>query len=667
MANSQPNPVITAIVRPALEPRSHSSPDLHPGKFITQLLPKRLAVRGAHPAPPKHDTPLSSPRSPLVTRPRVETVIMPSTPPSATTAACPAVVVVNPTPHPTPPATPRVPDEPPHPQSSIQPSVSSATLRVPGTLLPMTTHAQSGEHEADGRKAAAAAGASRFFLCQEPATPEHSPSDSSTMGSAANTHSTGPVNAPPRDCTLPPPAPPNSVPTASRSLDETSVMAGSATSSNFRPPSSIGSASRHRKGKEPVRHHVGGNRAGTRPTFAHRHSHNKAHPSPRTQTLPAKPAAPAQAVQYQSSPVQEPRTAAPPPPAAVGPTPGASNKPRTELVTPSPAILPAQTAAVARPASPRVSLFKTLLAPANRKVELATSSEFDSDSADDSSWASEDESVDGERDGQPDIAREAALEVQRQRDMFAKLPTRSWSNLDRIPRTGLLTSLFRPDIAQSGLARHSMSTQDLSAPRTTSAPSLHLNKSAAVAPLTQQVTAQRTGYRPRGRPEGEAVDSDTDSVDPDDTVQLSRSVAQRKLEELVGKGRRRQQQQQQQQPQAGPSFLPAPVSPVAPAAPAPIPFDHARLPPPLPPQTPRTTRRNMLASEMSESLRRNLLWERQVTKRSHGLPRNTSAGSRLQPLTSAAGATQEDEREARRQRAIARNRSWADDFHTSGW
>ena len=34
-----------------------------------------------------------------------------------------------------------------------------------------------------------------------------------------------------------------------------------------------------------------------------------------------------------------------------------------------------------------------------------------------------------------------------------------------------------------------------------------------------------------------------------------------------------------------------------------------------PPQTPRTTRRNMLATEMSESMRYNLLWERQQRRR----------------------------------------------------
>ncbi|EJD49558.1 hypothetical protein AURDEDRAFT_112432 [Auricularia subglabra TFB-10046 SS5] len=715
---SHPSPG-SAVVRPVLEPRSRSSPDLHPGKFISELLPNKLVVptsavtvRSVAPASASAfaatAAPLpSSPRSPLLARPLLETVIMPSTPPSATTAGCPAVVVVNPTPHPTPPATPRVPDEVPHAPAvlpAMQPSVSSATLRVPGAVVPATGNTASGEHEADGRKAAP----TMFFLCHEPNTPEHSPDSESSatgtgpMAAAAATAAAvavTAVNAKPRDSPAPPPRP-NSISTTAPSFDEASAdMPGSATSSSFRPPSSIGSASRQRKGKEPVRHHVG-TRAVGRPTFAHRASHHR--PASRTVSPAKRPqlqAAPAPATQQP----QEAPVTAPPPPVAVVPATGASNKPRADPVMPNPAVAPVAAPAAARepseapptrpinPQQARNSLFTGLLAPANRKVELATSSEFDSDTGDDSSWASEDESVD---DG-PDIAREAALEAQRQREMFAKLPTRSWSNLDRLPQApGLLTSMFHPERA----AQASASSQDIlgAAARTTSAPSLQMvGRSPVAAPLIQQVTAQptiannysRTGYRPRARPEDEPEDTDTDEDDPEDTVQVSQSVAQRRLAALAGRhsqqqrSQQQQQQQQQQQPQhqqeqpmlqqhpqqpqAGPSALPNG------GAVAPIPFNHAYLPVPLPPQTPRTTRRNMLASEMSESLRRNLLWERQVAKRSHGLPRNTSAGSRvggLQPMTSLAGANEPiDDREARRRAVLARNRSWADDFHTSGW
>jgi len=100
----------------------------------------------------------------------------------------------------------------------------------------------------------------------------------------------------------------------------------------------------------------------------------------------------------------------------------------------------------------------------------------------------------------------------------------------------------------------------------------------------------------------------------------------------------------------------------------------------------------MLATELSESLRRNLLWERQISKVGSGGPRRRSGGilgaGGLRPLTSMdappsaeggnnnGGGTRsgdetmdgrEDPKEERRRRALARNKSWADDYHYSGW
>ncbi|GAA5869189.1 hypothetical protein JCM16303_000385 [Sporobolomyces ruberrimus] len=66
-----------------------------------------------------------------------------------------------------------------------------------------------------------------------------------------------------------------------------------------------------------------------------------------------------------------------------------------------------------------------------------------------------------------------------------------------------------------------------------------------------------------------------------------------------------------------------------------------------PPQTPRTTRRAMLATELSESLRRNLLWERQTRNRvmggaprppvmpTQGLPQRTASSQQLAPPATA--------------------------------
>ena len=164
-----------------------------------------------------------------------------------------------------------------------------------------------------------------------------------------------------------------------------------------------------------------------------------------------------------------------------------------------------------------------------------------------------------------------------------------------------------------------------------------------------------------------------------------------------------------------------------PSHPTPIPINHPyNLPPPLPPSTPRTTRRLMLSTELSESFRRNLLWERQVSKVNLAAVRRTasSGGTRpsavggVQPFTTVPSVVQllpkgtmthpnpgspertvgpvrpeqgasegdgdvkerrasggagdhpsssvHDEKEKRRL-AMARNRSWANDFHFAGW
>ena len=99
--------------------------------------------------------------------------------------------------------------------------------------------------------------------------------------------------------------------------------------------------------------------------------------------------------------------------------------------------------------------------------------------------------------------------------------------------------------------------------------------------------------------------------------------------------------------------------------------------------TPRTTRRQMLQTELSESLRRNLLWERQVSRINMTGRRAGVLGSGLRPLTAMNGdgpavaqqphaapqqqGQQTEDKEERKRRAMARNRSWADEYHYSGW
>jgi len=87
----------------------------------------------------------------------------------------------------------------------------------------------------------------------------------------------------------------------------------------------------------------------------------------------------------------------------------------------------------------------------------------------------------------------------------------------------------------------------------------------------------------------------------------------------------------------------------------------------------------MLSTELSESLRRNLLWERQVSRNAlTGARRGGVLGNNLRPLTAMTSDPQKDDsgsksghegddKDERRQRTVARNRSWADDYHYAGW
>src|ERR1700691_369578 len=150
---------------------------------------------------------------------------------------------------------------------------------------------------------------------------------------------------------------------------------------------------------------------------------------------------------------------------------------------------------------------------------------------------------------------------------------------------------------------------------------LTTSKGSAAIPQASQATARAPstngtnhrskskddgGYQPKGRPQGQEMEDDSDS-DADDRIQLSRSVAQERLAALASRrGIERSQSSRPPQPAVDRPVLPTVTS-------APVPFGHPyNLPAPAPPSTPRTTRRQMLSTELSESLRRNLLWERQV-------------------------------------------------------
>ncbi|KAJ1030264.1 hypothetical protein NDA16_001175 [Ustilago loliicola] len=113
------------------------------------------------------------------------------------------------------------------------------------------------------------------------------------------------------------------------------------------------------------------------------------------------------------------------------------------------------------------------------------------------------------------------------------------------------------------------------------------------------------------------------------------------------------------------------------------PRSSLNLPEAAAPQTPRTTRRNMLRDELSESLRQNLLWERQSRSRMMGIgapmapmnqPQAHPAGHRrdnvlngnaLRPLTST-GALASDQRNGGEPKPKRYSEEWGS-FHHKGW
>jgi len=265
---------------------------------------------------------------------------------------------------------------------------------------------------------------------------------------------------------------------------------------------------------------------------------------------------------------------------------------------------------------------------------------------------------------------------------------------------------------------------------------------SAVVNGNGNVNANGGGYRPKGRPQGQELEDDSGSEDEANAgIQVSKSVAQERLKALAQRRGIVTHGKQKSLgglttvddnvvppwalggPQPPPSTAGAygqlrrqvsdrrPYPEEHPPTPTPIPVGHPyNLPPPAAPSTPRTTRRQMLQTEMSESLRRNLLWERQVSKVNLvGYRASTNGGSRnnvlagLKPLTTtpsmvqlrakgevgtaaaagpsnaertkssdrdrrgSGGGGEAEEREERRRLAIARNKSWADDYHFKGW
>ncbi len=288
----------------------------------------------------------------------------------------------------------------------------------------------------------------------------------------------------------------------------------------------------------------------------------------------------------------------------------------------------------------------------------------------DDDWSTDAEDFESERDDRESLRRakesemlekvklaEAAKEAQRQRDLFSKVPRQSYTNLPRTQSArGLLSTMFHPPPEYFPVDhpyRRSMSTHDILAQGPRAFVPLNSGDSSfeergggpccggcdgcanALSGRPGVLAEQdaEKSLRLKGRQADADLEDDSGDEDDQNKLHVSTSVAEQKLAELQQKvttrrasmhqhhqqpaGGLAQQAQQQRQyarfnappesQRAGPSqYQQAP----APAAPVPItalfPYN---LPAPQPPTTPRTTRRNFLAHELSESLRRNMLWE----------------------------------------------------------
>ncbi|KAG1754110.1 hypothetical protein EDD22DRAFT_913817 [Suillus occidentalis] len=218
----------------------------------------------------------------------------------------------------------------------------------------------------------------------------------------------------------------------------------------------------------------------------------------------------------------------------------------------------------------------------------------------------------------------------------------------------------------------------------------------AVLPLAARITAtssskppssgmkgkenEKGGYQPKGPPKEEEMEDESgEDDDNDDIIQVSRSLAQRWLQAIIpqralGGGIASQH-----------AHTHVAEKHVAPAAQftAPIPLGHLydNLPAPAKLMMPRTTGQIMFSTELSESMRRQLLWERQVNSTTNPAANARRANNwrarwvatacfrqlpwtrilaqlrvpRLRIEMSASDA------------ARARIRGWADEYHYSGW
>ena len=260
-----------------------------------------------------------------------------------------------------------------------------------------------------------------------------------------------------------------------------------------------------------------------------------------------------------------------------------------------------------------------------------------------------------------ELIQQVAGEVQRQRGMFVKMPRRSYTDLPR-PKPSLLSRLLKPDpnvFSTNHRFCRDFSSQDrIQHDRQAcgSSASSITRKGSIAPPQMAMVFTQALPTRPhtlvkehmcakRCPRNIELEESDGEDENTDNGIQVSHSLAHQKLAALAALSRRHSSTRTQ---------------PLTNSITTPIPLTYPyNLPAPIPPMTPRTTRRRMLSTELSESLRRNLLWERQVS-------RNYKVGYKKNSLSNTGDSSSKNGNRVEGERMQA-TRIWTDDYHFVGW
>jgi hypothetical protein len=139
-----------------------------------------------------------------------------------------------------------------------------------------------------------------------------------------------------------------------------------------------------------------------------------------------------------------------------------------------------------------------------------------------------------------------------------------------------------------------------------------------------------TVSRPRGKSNSSRRSTSRKSSRSEATVAESTASTERMLQQQQGPRQSRSasnDRSRERAASASDNSPPAPPEPVQATGVSSHRRESLPLPTPAAPQTPRTTRRNMLRDELSESLRQNLLWERQSRNRMLGIGGNPSTAA----------------------------------------